>query len=175
LPKQILLNNFLSDLPLMTIATDRVDRSALAQPQRWDLVEVRRSMILFGLVSSLFDLLTFGILLMAFRVGEQTFQCAWFLVSLLTELGVILVLRTRHPSLRSSPSPLLLGSTLTIAAATVTIPFVQPLLPILGFAPLSLGQFGTLLGVVAGYLVATEFTKALFYGRIAWTKRPMAL
>ena len=102
--KQILLNNFLSDVPSMAISTDRVDAERVTHPQRWDITQVRRYMIVFGLVSSVFDLLTFAALLLLFRAGEATFQTTWFVVSLLTELGVVLVLRTRGPAWRSRPS-----------------------------------------------------------------------
>jgi Mg2+-importing ATPase len=88
--KQILLNNFLSDVPSMAISTDRVDAERVTHPQRWDITQVRRYMIVFGLVSSIFDLLTFAALLLVFRAGEATFQTTWFVVSLLTELGVVL-------------------------------------------------------------------------------------
>jgi magnesium-transporting ATPase (P-type) len=109
--KQILLNNFLSDLPSMAISTDRVDPERVTHPQRWDITQVRRYMIVFGLVSSIFDLLTFAALRLLFRAGEATFQTTWFVVSLLTELGVVLILRTRGPVWRSRPSTLLLWTT----------------------------------------------------------------
>src|SRR5207249_3267243 len=86
--KQILLNNFLSDVPSMAISTDRVDGARVRHPQRWDIKQIRRYMILFGLLSSAFDLLTFAALLLLFHAGEATFQTTWFVVSLLTELGV---------------------------------------------------------------------------------------
>ena len=83
--QQILLNNFLSDVPSMAISTDRVDPERVTHPQRWDITQIRFYMIVFGLVSSVFDLLTFAALLLVFRAGEATFQTTWFVVSLLTE------------------------------------------------------------------------------------------
>jgi P-type Mg2+ transporter len=107
---QILLNNFLSDLPSMAISTDRVDAEHLQQAQLWNLAEVRRFMIVFGLVSSVFDLLTFALLLTVFDAGPALFRSGWFVVSLLTELAVVLVLRTRaapahRPAVSRLPRP----------------------------------------------------------------------
>ncbi|MDO9167244.1 MAG: HAD-IC family P-type ATPase, partial [Rhodoferax sp.] len=97
LPKQILLNNFLSDLPSMAISTDNVDAEHIARPQRWDIGLVQRFMIVFGVISSCFDLLTFAALLLVFKASAAEFQTTWFIVSLLTELAVVLVLRTQSP------------------------------------------------------------------------------
>ena len=124
--KQILLNNFLSDVPSMAISTDRVDPERVTHPQRWDIAQVRRYMIVFGLVSSIFDLLTFAALLLLFRAGEATFQTTWFVVSLLTELGVVLILRTRGPAWRSRPSALLLWTTVAATAFALAVPFFGP-------------------------------------------------
>ena len=88
--KQILLNNFLSDLPSIAISTDRVDPERLAAPQRWQVKDLQRFMIVFGLISTVFDLLTFLLLHRWFHADEATFQTAWFSVSLLTELAVVL-------------------------------------------------------------------------------------
>ena len=123
--KQILLNNFLSDVPSMAISTDRVDAARVTHPQRWDIKQVRRYMIVFGLLSSAFDLLTFAALLLLFRAGEATFQTTWFVVSLLTELGVVLVLRTRGPAWRSRPSALLLWTTVAATAFALATPVLR--------------------------------------------------
>jgi Mg2+-importing ATPase len=157
--KQILLNNFLSDLPSIAISTDRVDDERVATPQRWQMGELRRFMIVFGLVSTLFDLLTFALLLHWFDAGEALFQSAWFVVSLLTELAVVLVLRTRGPFWRSRPSALLAGSTLLVGLAAVALPFVPPLQRLFGFTPLPLPLLLALGLVVLGYLAATEAVK----------------
>ena len=99
LPKQILLNNFLSDVPSMTIATDSVDREQVDRPRRWDIRFIRNFMLVFGLVSSVFDYLTFGALLYWLRATEREFQTGWFVESLMTELFIVLVIRTRRPFL----------------------------------------------------------------------------
>lgn len=127
--KQILLNNFLSDVPSMAISTDRVDAERVTHPQRWDITQVRRYMIVFGLVSSIFDLLTFAALLLVFRAGEATFQTTWFVVSLLTELGVVLILRTRGPAWRSRPSGLLLWTTVAATVFALAVPVLWVVVP----------------------------------------------
>jgi Mg2+-importing ATPase len=158
--KQILLNNFLSDVPSMAISTDRVDAARVTHPQRWDIKEVRRYMIVFGLLSSVFDLLTFAALLLLFRAGEATFQTTWFVVSLLTELGVVLVLRTRGPAWRSRPSALLLWTTVAATAFALVTPFFGSGSTLFGFVPLSPVEMATVVGIVIAYLAATEAAKA---------------
>jgi Mg2+-importing ATPase len=161
--KQILLNNFLSDLPSVAISTDNVDPDHVASPQRWNVREIRRFMIVFGLISSVFDLLTFGLLLHVIRAGEAVFQTSWFVISLLTELAVVLVLRTQKPFFRSRPSPLLLWATLAVSAATLAIPFLGEPSAIFGFVPLSASEMAAVLAIVAGYIAATELAKPWFY------------
>jgi Mg2+-importing ATPase len=161
--KQILLNNFLSDVPSMAISTDRVDLDRVRYPQRWDIAQVRRYMIVFGLLSSVFDLLTFAALLLLFRAGEATFQTTWFVVSLLTELGVVLILRTQGPAWRSRPSDLLLWTTIAAALLALAVPFLGPGSRLFGFVPLSPVEMGTVVAIVTTYLVATEATKQWFF------------
>ncbi|HET7197384.1 MAG TPA: HAD-IC family P-type ATPase, partial [Burkholderiales bacterium] len=161
--KQILLNNFLSDFPSLAISADRVDEENLRRPLAWDMAQVRRFMLVFGLVSSAFDLLTFWLLLGVFHADEPLFQTAWFVVSLLTELSVVLVLRTQRPAWRSAPSALLLGSTVAVAAAAVAIPYVGALAGAFGFVPLGWPLLASLAGVVLGYLAATEAVKTRKY------------
>ena len=161
--KQILLNNFLSDVPSIAISTDNVDPDRLARPQRWSVRDIQRFMIVFGLISSVFDLLTFAALLLVFHATEAIFQTSWFMISLLTELAVVLVLRTHRPAYRSSPSPLLLWSTIAVVIATFTIPFLGSLSSVFGFVPLSALQVGATVAIVVGYIVATEAAKAWFF------------
>ena len=167
LPKQILLNNFLSDLPSLAISSDNVDADHIATPQRWDVGRLRRFMIGFGLISSCFDLLTFATLLLVFRADQAVFQTAWFVVSLLTELAVVLVLRTSGPALRGRPSALLLWTTIAVGAAALTIPFLGPASRLFGFTPLPLARMAALVGIVAAYIVATEAAKVWFFRRRA--------
>jgi Mg2+-importing ATPase len=163
--KQILLNNFLSDVPSIAISSDNVDADRVSRPQRWNIKEIQRFMIVFGLISSVFDLTTFAVLLRVFHADQATFQTSWFVVSLLTELAVVLVLRTHRPAFRSRPSHLLLWATVAVAVATLAIPFLGSLSSAFGFVPLSALQMGTLMAIVLGYMAATEGGKAWFYGR----------
>ena len=161
--KQILLNNFLSDVPSIAISSDNVDPDRVSRPQRWNIKDIQRFMVVFGLISSVFDLMTFAVLLLVFHADQATFQTSWFVVSLLTELAVVLVLRTHKPAFRSRPSRLLLWTTLAVAVATLAIPFLGPLSSVFGFVPLSALQMGTVIAIVVGYIAATEGAKAWFY------------
>jgi Mg2+-importing ATPase len=157
--KQILLNNFLSDFPSIAISTDRVDAERIAAPQRWQLREVRRFMIVFGLVSTVFDLLTFALLLEVVDASEPVFQTAWFVVSLLTELVVVLVLRTRGPLWQSRPSALLLWSTAAVALVTLALPYVPAMQALFGFVALPAWLLAALAAIVLAYLLCTEWVK----------------
>jgi Mg2+-importing ATPase len=161
--KQILLNNFLSDLPSIAISTDRVDAERVARAQRWDVAEVRRFMIVFGLISTAFDLLTFFVLLRVFDATEATFQTGWFVVSLLTELAVLLVLRTHGPALRSVPGAMLLWTTIVVAGFAVAAPFILPFAQVFGFVPLGWPLLIAMIAIVLGYVFATEVAKRWFY------------
>lgn len=161
--KQILLNNFLSDLPSIAISTDNVDSERLARPQRWRLRDIRWFMVVFGLISSTFDLLTFAVLLLVFTASEATFQTGWFVVSLLTELAVVLVLRTQGPALRSTPSRLLLWTTVAVVTVALWMPFTGTLASAFGFAPLSAELLGALVLIVVAYVVVTEIAKLKFF------------
>lgn len=173
--KQILLNNLISDLPSMAISTDRVDARQLRRAQPWDLAEVRRFMVVFGLISTVFDLLTFALLLKVFDADQPAFQTAWFVVSLLTELAVVLVLRTQGPAWRSAPSPLLLWTTVAAAVAAIALPFAGAAAGIFGFVPLPATLMAAVLAVVAAYVLVTEAAKLAFYSRRRWGRSKAAL
>jgi Mg2+-importing ATPase len=166
LPKQILLNNFLSDFPSAAISSDNVDPEHIASPQRWDVGQIQRFMIVFGLISSCFDLLTFGALLLLFRATEAVFQTGWFVVSLLTEIAVVLVLRTSRLAIRSRPSRLLLGGTITVFAVSLVIPYAGPPARLFGFVPLPAPLLAALVAIVLAYIGATEAMKLLFYRQL---------
>ena len=161
--KQILLNNFLSDIPSIAISTDSVDAESVTQPQRWRIREVQRFMIVFGLISSVFDLVTFAALLLVFHAAEANFQTAWFIISLLTELAVVLVLRTRRRAWRSRPGRVLLWTTIVMSVVSLAIPYLGSLSTAFGFVPLSAVEMTVVLSIVAGYILATELVKAWFY------------
>lgn len=161
--KQILLNNFLSDLPSIAISSDRVDDDRLATAQHWDVHDLRRYMLVFGLTSSFFDLLTFWLLLNVFHASEALFQTSWFVVSLLTELAVLLVLRTHRPAWSSRPGKVLWMTTALVAVVALVLPFFGPVAALFGLVPPSPALLGSMLLVVLGYVAATEFAKRRFY------------
>ena len=129
---QILLINFLTDFPATTIATDEVDPEQVVRPQAWDIAFVRSFMVVFGLLSSAFDMLTFAVLRIGFNADQYLFHSGWFLESVATELAVLFILRTRRPFFRSRPSTLLLGASVLLGLITLAIPY-SPLAGPLGF------------------------------------------
>jgi Mg2+-importing ATPase len=165
LPKQILLNNFLSDLPSIAISGDNVDRAQLRSPQRWDVKALQRFMIVFGLISSCFDLVTFAVLLLVLKSSEAAFQTSWFVISLLTELAVVLILRTHGSAFKSRPSRLLAAATAIVGGLCLLVPFLGPLAALFGFVPLSAVTLAAALAIVGAYIVATEYAKRAFYRR----------
>lgn len=163
LPTQILLNNFLYDVSEMMIPTDNVDEEMLVRPSHWDIHFIRRFMAIFGPVSSVFDFLTFGVMIFIFHAGESLFRTAWFVESLSTQALVIFVIRTRRsPFVRSSPSRPLFIATLTCVGAGFVLPF-SPMAGVLGFTALPPTFLLALAGMVACYLVLVEGAKALFF------------
>jgi P-type Mg2+ transporter len=166
LAKQILLNNFLSDFPAVGIASDRVDEEMVGRPHRWNIRFIRDFMIVFGLISSVFDFLTFGLLLFIVRAGPAQFRTGWFVESLLTELVIALVVRTRRLFFRSRPGTLLWTVTLGIALITLAIPYL-PFGALLGFTPLPAWLMLALVGITGMYVLATEMAKKAFYAHLA--------
>jgi Mg2+-importing ATPase len=172
---QILLINFLTDFPATTIATDLVDPEQLAEPHSWDIGFVRNFMIVFGLISSAFDFLTFGTLRIGFAADETLFRSGWFLESVATELAVLFVLRTRRPFVRSRPSPLLAMGSAGIAVLTLAILY-GPLAGTLDLAPLPAPVLAALVLITGLYVAATEIGKVVFYRRLGrgTAPRPVA-
>ncbi|HWA40611.1 MAG TPA: HAD-IC family P-type ATPase [Gemmatimonadales bacterium] len=159
---QILLNNLLSDIPAVGIAEDRVDPELVDRPRRWEVRAIGRYMLAFGLLSSAFDVLTFAVLLAGFHASAPVFRTGWFVESLLTELSVALVVRTRRPTLRSRPGTLLLVSTLLLLALAVAIPYL-PGAGVFGLRPLPAPVLAAVLGITLAYVVATEVQKRWYY------------
>ena len=164
LASQILLNNFLSDIPAATIAGDRVDPEWLARPRRWDAVFIRNYMVLFGLLSSVFDLLTFAVLLYGFDASPEEFRTGWFLESLLTELVIALVVRTRRPFYRSRPATLLMASTAVVILIALMLPYLS-FSSVFGFVRLPANLLLAMIGLTLAYVAAVELTKRWFYRR----------
>jgi P-type Mg2+ transporter len=165
LPKQILLINFLTDVPSMAVATDSLDPELVARPRRWDNRMIRNFMVTFGLVSSVFDLLTFGLLLLVVRSDVAQFRTAWFLESVLSEILVLLVIRTRRPFFRSPIGRSLLVASFAVAAVTLVLPYV-PLGKSFGLAPVTVPVLAMLTGITAGYVAASEVAKRVFFRNV---------
>jgi P-type Mg2+ transporter len=165
LPKQILLTNLLTDFPEMSIATDNVDEQMINYPRRWDIKAIRKFMITFGLVSSVFDYLTFGLLLLVLHANQDQFRTGWFLESVISASMIVLVIRSRKPFFRSNPGKYLLIATISIALLTIVFPFT-PLGAIFGFVPLSLTTYLLLFLIVVVYIFAAEITKLIFYKKV---------
>jgi len=165
LPKQILLTNLMTDFPEMTIATDRVDEQMIDYPRRWDIRAIRKFMITFGLVSSLFDFLTFGLLLLLLHANEGQFRTGWFLESVISASVIVLVIRSRKPFFRSRPGKYLLIATLLIAIITLILPLTS-LGKVFGFSQLNFTTYLLLMLVVAVYVVVAEFVKTIFYRKV---------
>jgi Mg2+-importing ATPase len=163
---QILLNNLLSDVPALGLADDAVDPELIARPQRWNMSFISRFMIEFGAVSSLFDFLTFAVLLVVFRAGPGVFRTGWFVESLLTELAIAMVVRTRRPVFRSRPGAVLLWTTVALIAVAFAIPYL-PFAELVGFVPLTAGLLATIAAITALYVAATELLKSRFYRRVS--------
>lgn len=162
LPKQILLMNIMTDMPEMTIATDSVDDEMVLKPRKWSIKFIRNFMIIFGLISSIYDYLTFGVLIYILHANPAQFQTGWWIESIISAALIVLVIRTRKPFIKSRPGKYLLAATLAIVAATLIIPFT-PLKTLFGFTTLPLIFYTTLTGIIVLYIATAEFAKYLFY------------
>lgn len=162
LPQQILLANLLTDLSAMTIATDGVDPEDVAMPRRWNIRFIRNFMLVFGILSSVFDYLTFAILLWLLHADMIAFRTGWFVESVCSATLVVLVIRSRRSCLSSQPSRPLLWTSLGVVAVTIWLP-VSPLAATLGFAPQSPVFTVALLCILGLYVGGAELTKQFFY------------
>lgn len=142
-----------------TIGGDAVDREQLAKPQAWDIRSIRTFMIVFGLVSSLFDLATFAVLRIGFDAGSTLFRSGWFIESTATELAVMLVLRTDRRFWWSKPGRALVITSIAVAAITLALPY-SPLAGVLGLTAVPLGILAALAGVTIAYIGVNELVKA---------------
>ena len=164
LPKQILLTNMLTDLPAMTISSDAVDEEMLARPRRWDIGFIRSFMLTFGVLSSVFDYLTFGVLLYVFHADTDRFRTAWFVESVISASLILLVVRSRRSFFRSQPSRRLVAATLSVVIVTMALPYL-PFAGLLGLAPLPPAYFAAIAVIVVLYIGFGEWAKHLFYRR----------
>ncbi len=166
LPKQILLTNLLTDLPEMAIATDHVDHEFIAKPRRWNIHFIRHFMLTFGLVSSIFDYLTFGVLMLVLHSSPTQFRSGWFIESVVSAALVVLIIRTRRPFFQSKPSRPLLWATLGVAVLALLVPF-SPLAIAFGFAPVPPIFLVLVSIIVLLYILVAELAKAYFYRHLA--------
>jgi len=166
LPKQILLTNLLTDFPEMTIATDNVDKELVEKPRRWNISFIRNFMMTFGLLSSVFDYLTFGVLFFILHASPEEFRAGWFLESVISASLVVLVVRTRMPFFKSIPGKYLLTATTLVISVTLVLPFISVTRKLFGFTALPI-SFLILMGViVALYIISAEVVKKVFYKRV---------
>jgi Mg2+-importing ATPase len=172
LPSQILLNNLLYDSSQLAIPTDNVDEEQLRRPSHWDIGFIRHFMTFFGPLSSVFDFVTFGVMLWVFQAGAGEFRSGWFVESLATQTLVIFAIRTRRiPFFRSHPSLPLTLAALGVVAVGSVLP-ATPLARTLGFSPLPVAFFAALAGMVVGYLALVEAGKRIFYRTAQLTPPP---
>ena len=162
LPKQILLTNLLTDFPEMTIARDGVDPELVARPRRWDVGFIRRFMLMFGPLSSVFDFLTFVVLFVLPNLSTAQIRTGWFMESVVSACMVVLVVRTRQRFWKSRPATALIGTTIVVAVVALLIP-VTPVAGAMGFAPLPAMYPLILLGIVVLYMGSAELAKTRFY------------
>ena len=165
LPMQILLNNLLYDISEITLPMDNVDEEDLARPRRWDMGFIRNFMLTIGPVSSLFDFLTFYLLLSLFNAHETLFRTGWFVESIASQVLVIFVIRTRRNPLRSHPNRWLVLTSLGVVVTAMALPFT-PIAHYLGFTVLPASFFGLLAALLISYLVMVEGGKQWFYRRL---------
>ncbi len=166
LPKQILLTNLLTDIPELTIGTDRVDEEWTARPHRWSVTFIRNFMLAVGALSSLFDYLTFGVLIAIMRASPAEFRTGWFLESVVSATLIVLVVRTRGPLVRTLPSIPLTVATIAVIAATLLLPST-PLARTFGFAPVPSSFVLIMLVIVFVYVASAELAKRWFYRRVS--------
>jgi Mg2+-importing ATPase len=165
LPRQVLLTNLLTDFPEMTIATDSVDAESLDQPRRWNIDFIRRFMLTFGIISSIFDYLTFGILLFALNAKPVEFRTGWFIESVISASIIVLVIRTKRPCYKSRPGRALLGTTFLIVVITLILPFT-PLGRLFGFGFIPVSFLLALGIIMVLYICSAEIAKYSFYRHI---------
>ncbi|WP_306060976.1 magnesium-translocating P-type ATPase [Natronococcus wangiae] len=165
LPTQILLTNLLTDVPELTISTDQVDDELVERPRRWDIGFIKRFMATFGLVSSVFDFITFGVLLFVLNASVAEFRTGWVVMSVISASLVVLVIRTRRPLFRSSPSRYLVGATVAVIIVTPILPYT-PIGAAFQFTPLPPIFLLFVGGIVFAYVTTAELVKHAFYRRV---------
>lgn len=164
LPKQILFNNLLTSFPSLSIGTDFVDKELIEKPRKWDIQFIRRFMLFFGLHSSLFDLLTFYILHWHLNLSVEAFRTGWFIESSVTQVLILLVIRTPKPFFKSRPSKYLLSISLIVVLVSIVFPLFMGK-QLFDFVLLDLTTILYLLGIIVLYITTAELVKKWFYKR----------
>ena len=166
LPKQILLTNLLTDFPSMAIATDNIDKIDSNRPRQWNIAFITKFMIIFGILSSVFDYMTFGVLIKYFHASEKEFQTGWFLESVVSATLIVLVVRTRNLFYKSKPGKLLFITTILMVAFVLLLPML-PASNLLGFVAVSPSLYTAMLLIVLLYLISAEVCKKYFFAHFA--------
>jgi P-type Mg2+ transporter len=166
LPAQILLVNLLADFPAMMLATDRVDPELIERPRRWLVRSMARFMLVFGLCGSVFDFLTFGLLLYVYKATIEQFRTGWFIEAVLTGLVIMLLVRTQRPFWRSRPGLAFSLTLLAVAAVTLLLPYL-PFAGPLEFVPPPASLVLLVIAISAVYGVGLELAKRAFYRNLA--------
>jgi len=168
LPTQILLNNFLYDVSQISIPGDHVDPALLHRPKRWQIAFIRQFMMIIGPISSIYDFLTFGVLLWTFHTSTNAalFHTGWFVESLATQTLVVFVIRTAGSPLKSLPSRPLMISVVAVVAIAAGLPYT-PVGSLLRFTPLPVSMLGAIAFLAATYLLVVQTVKSWFYRRHA--------
>jgi P-type Mg2+ transporter len=165
LPRQILLTNLMTDFPETTIGTDNVDSEMVEQPRCWNVAFIRNFMIVFGILSSVFDYIAFGVLIFVLKSPMEIFRTGWFIESVLSASLIVLVIRSRRPFFKSLPGKYLLLTTIVIVSATLIFPFT-PLGTLFGFAQPPLLVLVFMAVIVVFYILLGELVKGIFYKRV---------
>jgi P-type Mg2+ transporter len=164
LPKQILLTNFLTDFPFLMVTTDNVDKEQIERPGKWNLKLIRNYMVVFGVHSSLFDLITFITLYFLLKVKESEFQTGWFIESVLSELLIVFIIRTHKSFLKSRPSRYLFILSIIALILTVGLPYFS-FANNIGLTPLPMLNLGAMLLIIAAYIITADLLKVWFFKR----------
>ena len=162
LPKQILLTNFLTDFPFLTVASDNVDEEQLEKPGKWNLKLIRNYMVVFGIHSTLFDLITFLTLLYVLKVKESDFQTGWFVESVLSELCILFIIRTHKNFFKSKPAKYMTILSITTLCLTIGLPYL-PFVSKIGLTPLPFKNLGAMLLIVFSYIITADILKVWFF------------
>lgn len=165
LPSQVLLTNFLTDIPALSITSDKVDEELLQKPRNWNIALIRKFMIVFGIESSMFDFLTFTTLLFVFHASAGTFRTGWFVESVITEIMILLIIRTRRTFTKSRIGKMLLFSSIGVGLSVLIIPFI-PVSSVFGFVSLPIKLLLTMCLISGIYVLFAEVTKKIIFRKI---------